>query len=105
MTAAVVNPFTSFRSAGCKITPAPRNPIPVTIPCTVLNAPDGSLPAIAKLTNVNSAAPTATIACVRIPAGLWWMFRLSPTTAPHKAAAPMRWTATHQSVKSRGAMT
>jgi hypothetical protein len=68
-TAAVVSPLMSFRPAGCRMTPAPTNPIPVTIPCTVRNAPPGSVPAISRLTSVNNADPSATMACVRTPAG------------------------------------
>lgn len=90
ITAAVVNPLVSRRFTGCRMTPAPRNPIPVTIPCTVRSAPEGSLPAIDRLASVNNADPNATMACVRIPADLRCRLRLRPTTAPSNTAIPKR---------------
>ena len=87
--AAVVRPFT--RLLRTKITPAPRNPTPLTT-CAAIREASASYPSKKPYleTTIIRAAPSATMAWVRIPADLFRFLRSFPIKRPRKAAINIR---------------
>ena len=81
--AAVVMPLTLLRE--CRMAPAPRNPMPVTI-CAATRPESPVVVTKAKETMVNTAEPRHTRLRVRRPAGLSCRSRSRPMMAPQATA-------------------
>ncbi len=87
MIAAVVAPLTRRRP--CRMTPAPRKPIPVTI-CAATRPESPVVLVKANESIVKTAAPRQTRAIVRMPAGFSRRCRSPPMSMPHAMAAKAR---------------
>jgi hypothetical protein len=91
--AAVVRPLT-WPSGSLKITPAPKKPIPVRIPCSTRPVAFGSIGAkpFGKIcgTRAAAAAQRVTKTCTPKPAGLLGRSRSIPMALPRISAAPNR---------------
>src|SRR5882672_2025739 len=72
------------------ITPAPKNPMPVTSPCTTRLVASELWPVLSKAISVTRAVPRDTKACVRTPAGFRRKLRLMPSALPTSTANPRR---------------
>src|ERR1700709_765104 len=92
--AAVVSPWTLWCESSRRMTPPPRNPMPAMIPCTTRSTAEPStwvpLVTSSMATRLIRAAPSETSPWVRIPAGLPWISRLSPSTQPISVATNRR---------------
>jgi len=103
--AAVVSPVTC-PAASRRITPAPRKPTPVRIPWMIRLIAFGSAPAVPicerSVITVAMAAPSATSACVRIPAGLPCKSRFAPRVPPTSVAIGSRRTRSFNPIASIG---
>ena len=105
--AAVVRPCTESRRT--KISPAPRNPMPVTIWAATRDGSTTTWPVRSTslnpylLTSMNRAAPTPTRVCVRSPALFCLTSRSSPMTADSSRPRPSSPTCTGPSVLAAGA--
>src|SRR5712691_12779776 len=66
------------------ITPAPKNPIPVTSPCTTRLVAAGSWPVLSKAISVTRAVLRDTKACVRIPGGFPTQVAIDAEHTPHQ---------------------
>ncbi|MOA30056.1 hypothetical protein D3C78_1511060 [compost metagenome] len=101
--AAVVRPFTWLVSwpLPFRMVPAPRKPIPATMPWITRLSACSSAPAILGA-STNRAAPSDTSMWVRTPADLPLCSRSKPSTAPSTAAISKR---TRICVTSRSSVT
>ncbi len=92
MTAAVVMPL--ITRWPCRITPAPRKPMPVTI-CAATRPESPVVVVKANDAMVNVADPRHTRESVRSPAGFSRRCRSPPTRRPQRIAAKARTVSSH----------